>query len=74
MSRKVIVITGGTSGIGQETARALAAQGCTVYELSRRSEGADPRIRHIRADVTDEAQVQAAVQEITAREGRIDDP
>ena len=69
---KVIVITGGTSGIGLETAKALAAQGCTVYELSRRDAGADARIRHIRADVTDEAQCRAAVDEIVRREGRID--
>ena len=70
--KKVIVITGGTSGIGRETAKALAQQGCAVYELSRRGAGADPRIRHLRADVTDEAQCRAAVDEIVRREGRID--
>ena len=72
MGKKVIVITGGSSGIGLECAKALFEQGCTVYELSRRAEGADPRIIHIQADVTDEGQVQAAVREITEREGRID--
>ena len=72
MSKKVVVITGGTSGIGLEAAKALVAQGCKVYELSRRGEGADGRIAHIQADVTDEGQVQAAVQEIADREGRID--
>ncbi len=69
---RIIVITGGTSGIGLETAKALAAQGCTVYELSRRGAGADPRVHHLQADVTDEAQCQAAVDEIVRREGRID--
>jgi len=69
---KVIVITGGTSGIGLETAKALADQGCRVYELSRRPAGADARIVHLQADVTDEAQCQAAVDEIVRREGRID--
>ena len=69
---KVVVITGGTSGIGLEAAKALAKRGCTVYELSRRDEGADPRVCHLRADVTDEAQCQAAVDEIVRREGRID--
>ena len=69
---RVIVITGGTSGIGLETAKALAEEGCTVYELSRRESGADPRVHHLRADVTDEAQCQAAVDEIVRREGRID--
>ena len=70
--KKVIVITGGTSGIGLETAKALAAQGHTVYELSRRDAGAEPGIIHLRADVTDEAQCRAAVDEIVRREGRID--
>ncbi len=72
MSKKVVVITGGTSGIGLETAKALADQGCTVYELSRRAEGTDPQILHVQADVTNESQVQAAVKEIVEREGRID--
>ena len=70
--KKVVVITGGTSGIGLETAKALAQQGCTVYELSRRDAGADSRIHHLQADVTEEAQCQAAVDEIVRREGRID--
>ena len=69
---KVVVITGGTSGIGLETAKALAAQGCTVYELSRRDRGAAPGIRHITADVTDEKQVNAAVAQIVNEAGRID--
>ena len=70
--KKIVVITGGTSGIGLETAKALVNQGCTVYELSRRGSGADARIHHLRADVTDEMQCQAAVDEIVRREGRID--
>ncbi len=61
---RIIVITGGTSGIGLETAKALAAQGCTVYELSRRDKGAAPGVKHITADVTDEKQVRAAVERI----------
>ena len=69
---RVIVITGGTSGIGLEAAKALAKRGCTVYELSRRESGVDPRVHHLRADVTDEAQCQAAVDEVIKREGRID--
>ena len=66
------MITGGTSGIGLETAKALADQGCRVYEFSRRDGGTDPRIVHLQADVTDESQCQAAVAEIVRREGRID--
>lgn len=69
---KVAVITGGTSGIGLEAARVLADRGCKVYELSRRDAGTDHRIVHIQADVTDEGQCHAAVDEIVRREGRID--
>ena len=68
---KVILLTGGTSGIGLHAAKALAAKGCRVYELSRRETGADG-VNHIRTDVIDEAQVERAVQEILDREGRID--
>ena len=69
---RIIVITGGTSGIGLETAKTLAAQGCTVYELSRRGRGAAEGVKHITADVTDEAQVSAAVAQIVSEAGRID--
>lgn len=68
---KVVLITGGTSGIGLETARQLTRQGCRVYELSRRADGTDAAV-HMKADVTDEEQVNAAVREIMEREGRID--
>ncbi|MBR0354176.1 MAG: SDR family oxidoreductase [Oscillospiraceae bacterium] len=68
---QVIIITGGTSGIGLNAARELTKRGCSVYEFSRREEGTDAAI-HIRADVTDEQQVAAAVREVFSREGRID--
>ena len=68
----VVVITGGTSGIGLETAKALARRGYTVYELSRRDKGTAEGVKHVTADVTDEAQVDAAVAAILAEAGRID--
>lgn len=68
---KVVLLTGGTSGIGLYAAKALAAKGCRVYELSRREAGADS-VFHIRADVTDDRQVERAVREVLDREGRID--
>ena len=69
---RVAVITGGSSGIGLHAARALRGRGLNVYELSRRAENAEPGVTHLQADVTDEAQVNAAVAEILRREGRID--
>ena len=60
---RVAVITGGSSGIGLHAARALRSRGLNVYELSRRAENAEPGVTHLQADVTDEAQVNAAVAE-----------
>lgn len=69
--KKVAVVTGGSSGIGRETALSLIKQGCTVYELSRR---VNPPygVHHLSADVTDEEQVKKAIGEILTREGQID--
>ena len=71
MDKKVAVLTGGTSGIGMQTALALKDAGYTVYELSRRAQGVKG-LNHLVADVTDEAAVKNAVDEIIEREGRID--
>lgn len=68
---KIVLITGGSSGIGECAAKALHDKGCRVYELSRRDKNHDG-IVHISADVTDEEQVKKAVEEILAKEGRID--
>ena len=67
--RTVALVTGGSSGIGRETVKALEAAGCKVYSLSRRPV---ERGNHICADVTDEAEVQAAVATILEETGRID--
>lgn len=68
---RVAVITGGSSGIGLCTAKALSAAGCRVYELSRRDSDV-PGITHIRCDVTSDEQVRSAVDTIMAAEGKID--
>ena len=67
---KVVIITGGTSGIGLATARLLRKAGCRVYEFSRRPVPEDPW--HTAVDVTDAAEVKAAVDAVFRREGRID--
>lgn len=64
---RVIVITGTSSGIGAELKKRFAAAGDTVIGLCRRPGEGD-----IRCDVSDEAQVKAAFDEIAARHGRID--
>ena len=67
----VVLLSGGSSGIGLQTALALSRAGCRVYALSRhpaeRSE-----FTSLCADVTDEHAVEQAVQTVLAREGRID--
>ena len=68
---KTVVITGGSSGIGRAAALALTKTGARVYELSRSGRDADG-VKHITADVTDEAALRAAAEEIAAREGHID--
>lgn len=67
---KVVIITGGTSGIGLATARRLRDMGCTVYEFSRRPTADTPN--HLSVDVTDERAVRAAVEAVAAQAGQID--
>ena len=57
---KVVLVTGGSSGIGLCTAGALRDAGCIVYEFSRREHTMDV-VRHISVDVTDEAALRNAV-------------
>ena len=67
---KVVILTGGTSGIGLATVRLLRKKGCTVYEFSRRPAPEDPF--HTAVDVTDGAAVKAAVDAVVRKEGRVD--
>ena len=73
---KVILITGASSGIGFETARALARRGHKVYACARRVEKMDELrpdgVTPLSLDVTDEESMTAAVREILKAEGRID--
>lgn len=71
--RGVAVVTGASSGIGLATARALRRDGYRVFGTSRKamteaSDGIDMLV----CDVTDEASVQRAVDEVLGRAGRID--
>ncbi len=69
--KKVAIITGASSGIGRYTASALAKQGCTVYDLSRRNIP-NENIKYIKTDVTEGENVQKSVDQIVNNEGRID--
>ena len=51
-TNKVVVITGGTSGIGLATAKAFAGEGAAVYITGRRQEVLDAAVKAIGGDVT----------------------
>ena len=65
---QIAIVTGGTGGIGLATAQALRQAGVKVYVLSRKP-GGDSTFAHLCADVSDEAQVRRAVDEVLSREG-----
>jgi NAD(P)-dependent dehydrogenase (short-subunit alcohol dehydrogenase family) len=79
---KVVLVTGGTSGIGRETAAAFAARGAKVVVAGRREdEGAitvrlirdsGGEARFVRTDVTQSAQIAALVADVVARYGALD--
>lgn len=76
MDKKVILLTGASSGIGYQTAEMLAKQGHIVYGAARRVEKMEPLkgfgVKPLRLDVTDAASVDEAVEAVVRAEGRID--
>lgn len=79
---RVVVIPGGSGGIGTAIAEALAGVGAKVVIVGRTRETADTAVERVvaagseglavTADVTDEADAQRMVDETVARFGRID--
>ncbi|QEC76410.1 oxidoreductase [Mucilaginibacter ginsenosidivorax] len=74
--KKIILITGASSGMGKETAKKLIREGHTVYTVARRidqmqdlkSLGGHP----LQMDVTNEEDIQNVVDTILKKEGKID--
>ncbi len=76
MTTRVALVTGGSSGIGEETAKRLRQAGFEVYAVARRVD----RMAHLEAagiqvfgmDVTDDASMVSGVERVLAEQGRID--
>jgi NAD(P)-dependent dehydrogenase (short-subunit alcohol dehydrogenase family) len=74
MSR-VVLITGASGNLGRAVASAFAGQGASLALLGHRAApatAAAPGPLHVAADLGDVAQVQAAVDEVVRRLGRVD--
>ena len=74
--KKVILLTGASSGIGYQTAESLAKEGHVVYGAARRIEKMETLkqfgVKPIYLDVTDEESIKSAIDTIIRNEGRID--
>ncbi|MGV8871336.1 MAG: SDR family oxidoreductase [Rhodococcus sp. (in: high G+C Gram-positive bacteria)] len=68
---RVVLITGGSRGIGAGVARVFAANGDTVLVCSRRPAG-DDSAESLICDVRDPAHVESMMQAIVSRHGRLD--
>jgi len=69
---RVAVVTGAGQGLGRAIARELAAAGHAVFGCGMKAAEDFDGVRMIACDVTDEAQVQALWDRVTAGAGRID--
>lgn len=82
IENKVVLITGGSTGIGAEVARLLASRGARVAIAARRKDKLDEVVAGIEAaggtakayslDVTDKKQVEAVVAAAVADFGKLD--
>jgi len=70
---KVVLVTGGGSGLGKAICARLAAQGDIVYGTSRKlGTVMSDRVHALVMDLTDELSVTRAVEEVIHKEGHID--
>jgi NADP-dependent 3-hydroxy acid dehydrogenase YdfG len=79
---RVAVVTGASSGIGEATAEALAAEGASVVVAARRQdrladlvtrvEGAGGKVLAAECDIADEAQAHGLIRKAEEEFGRVD--
>ncbi len=70
--KKVILITGISTGFGKETSELLAKAGHTVYGTVRKDIDYNGPVNVLRMDLTDPVSIKDAVATIMKNEGRID--
>jgi NAD(P)-dependent dehydrogenase (short-subunit alcohol dehydrogenase family) len=72
--RRVVLLTGASSGIGRATAELLAARGHRIFGGVRAAATTRPLagIELVSLDVRDDSSVKACVEEVRSRAGRID--
>jgi short-subunit dehydrogenase len=71
--RKVVLITGGSSGIGKSVGEYLVQKGYTVYGTSRNPQKIENHpFKLLRLDVNSVETITSAIQELISLEGRID--
>ena len=70
--KKVILVTGISSGFGKRDAELLAKRGHIVYGTVRTDCEVDPSIKVLKMDLMDFASIDNAVDQVIKNEGRID--
>src|ERR1041385_1643865 len=71
---KIVVITGGAKGIGAATAKLFYDEGGTVVilDIEHKPDLKDERLVYLKCDVSNEAQVREAFENITKRFSTVD--
>jgi short-subunit dehydrogenase len=71
--KRVAIVTGASAGIGDATTRALASAGYRVFGTYRKPpHSKSASVEYLVCDVTSDGSVEAAVNEVLAKAGRID--
>ncbi|MEH1811894.1 MAG: SDR family NAD(P)-dependent oxidoreductase [Nostoc sp.] len=70
--KKVVLVTGASSGFGLLTAQKLAQEGYWVFGTSRKEHPTVQDVEMLTLDVTSESSVQLCIKQLLARTNRID--